>query len=84
MKVFSEINLSSFEFWAGAKDNASKLTYDELEQLEYVLEDIYEGEIEDVTINDIMWFDFAWVCEAVGLAYDEDKDEVIREIYNEE
>lgn len=79
MRVYSEMKLTSFEFWAGAKSNAEKLTYDEMEQLEYILEDIYEGEIEDVTINDLFWFDFAWVCEVVGLTYDEDKDEVIRE-----
>ena len=79
MRVVAEISLTSFEFWAGAKSNAAKLNYDELEQLEYILEDIYEGEIEDVTINDLLWFDFAWVCEALGLTYDEDKDEVLRE-----
>ena len=51
MKVISEILLTNFEFWGGAKDRAKMLTYEELEQVEYVLEDIYE-EIEDVAIND--------------------------------
>ena len=59
------------------------LTYEELEQVGYVLEDIYE-EIEDTTINDLFWFDFSWVCESIGLKYDEENDEVIREFEDEE
>ena len=51
MKVISEMSLTNFEFWGGAKDRAKMLTYEELEQVVYVLEDIYE-EIEDVAIND--------------------------------
>ena len=50
MKAYSEISLTSFEFWGGAKDRAKILTYEELEQVVYVLEYIYE-EIEVVTIN---------------------------------
>ena len=40
MKAYSEISLTNFEFWARAKVNAEILTYEELEQVEYVLEDI--------------------------------------------
>lgn len=78
MRVYSEMNLTSFEFWAGAKNNAERLTYDELEQLGYILDDIYNEGVEDVTINDIMWFDFEWVCEMLGYVYDVEEDEVIR------
>ena len=31
MKVYSEMPLTSFEFWAGAKDRAKMLTYEEIE-----------------------------------------------------
>ena len=50
MKAYSEISLTSFEFWGGAKDRAKILTYEELEEVGKVLEYIYE-EIEVVTIN---------------------------------
>ena len=83
MRVYSEMSLTSFEFWAGAKENAKMLTYEEIEQVGCVLEDIYE-EIEDTTINDLFWFDFSWVCESIGLKYDEENDEVIREFEDEE
>ena len=40
MKVISEISLTSFEFQAGAKVNDEILTYEELEEVGKVLEDI--------------------------------------------
>jgi hypothetical protein len=83
MRVISEMSLTSFQFWAGAKANAEMLTYEELEQVGYVLEDIYE-EIEDVTINDIFWFDFSWVCESIGIKYNEEEDIIIRDQESEE
>ena len=78
MKVYSEMSLTSFEFWGGAKDRAKMLTYEELEEIGNVLEDIYE-EVEDVTINDLFWFDFAWCCECIGIKYNEEEDIIIRE-----
>ena len=78
MKAYSEISLTSFEFWAGAKDRAKILTYEELEQVVYVLEYIYE-EIEVVTINKLFQFGFAWCCECIGIKYDEEEDRIIRE-----
>ena len=33
MKVISEMSLTSFEFWGGAKDRAKMLTYEELEEI---------------------------------------------------
>lgn len=83
MKVISEMSLTNFEFWGGAKDRAKMLTYEELEEIENVLEDIYE-EVEDVTINDLFWFDFSWVCECIGIKYNEEEDIIIREEESEE
>ena len=83
MKVISEISLTSFEFWAGAKVNAEILTYEELEEIGKVLEYIYE-EVESVTINKLFWFGFAWCCESIGIKYDEEEDRIIREEESEE
>lgn len=79
MKVFREMSLTNFQFWAGAKDNAAMLEYDELEQLEYMLEDIYPDGMDEVLINDLMWFDFEQVCEWLGLELDVDKWEIKRD-----
>ena len=83
MKVISEMRLTSFEFWGGAKDRAKMLTYEELEEIGNVLEDIYD-EIEDVAINDLFQFDFGCVVDWLGYKYDEEKDIIIREEESEE
>ena len=57
MKAYSEISLTRFEFWAGAKERAKMLTYEEIERIGEVIEELYQ-EIEDVAINDLFWFDF--------------------------
>lgn len=83
MRVISEMSLTSFEFWGGAKDRARMLTYEEIEQIGEVIEELYE-EIEDVTINDLFWFDFGWCCETIGIKYDEEEDIIIRDEESEE
>ena len=65
-------------FGAGAKANAERLTYEEIEEVGKVLESIYE-EIEVVTINNLFWFGFAWCCECIGIKYNKEKDRIIRE-----
>lgn len=79
MRIYTEQNLPNFNFWAGAKDNAAMLTYSELEQLEFMLEDIYPDGMDETTINDILWFDFEWVCECLGITYNNETGEISRE-----
>lgn len=78
MKVYDDVNLTSFQFWSGARDRALMLTYSEMEEVESVLEDIYPEGVAATTINDLFWFDFEWVCECIGLKYDAEEDKVIR------
>ena len=78
MKIYSEESLSNFEFWSGAKDNVRELTNEELEQIEKELTEIYPDGMEETQINDLFWFDFGYVCELIGLEYDEDNAEIIR------
>lgn len=79
MKVFCERSLTSFEFWGGASLNARMLKYDELEDVEMMLEDIYPDGMGETLINDLFWFEFDFVCSLIGLEYDIEKDIIIRE-----
>ena len=83
MKVYTEMSLTRFEFWGGAKDRAKMLTYEELEQIGNVLEDIYD-EIKDATINNLFQLSFSQVCESIGIKYNKEKDRIIREEKSEE
>jgi hypothetical protein len=66
MKIYKEESLSNFEFWSGAKDRAEKLTTEELDQIESILEDTYPDGMEDTQINDLFWHDFETVLEWIG------------------
>ena len=73
MRIQTEQNLTAFNFWSGAKDNASYLTYTELNELESVLDDIYPEGMDETQLNDLFWFEFEAVCEWIGL----DENEVM-------
>ncbi len=67
MKVYSELSLRDFEFWAGAKENAEKLTPEQLDEVEQFFDEIYSDGVDETTINDIFWFDFDQICVWLGI-----------------
>ena len=72
--------LSSFQFWSGAKDNALKLTVEELDKIDEELSELYNEKhpIDATELNDLFWFDFQSVCNLIGLGYDEETGEIYR------
>ena len=53
MKIYREIPLTEFEFWAGGKDTVEELTDSELEQIEQILEEIYPEGMSEFEVNDL-------------------------------
>lgn len=74
MKIISEVNLRNFHFWCGGKDTAQVLTYEQLDQIEDILEDIFPDGIDATQLNDIFWFDDDWIAEMLGYENWEDFD----------
>ena len=66
MKVYREISLSEFDFWAGARDRVEYLSHDELEQIEQILEEIYPEGLNETDINDLFWFEDELIAEWLG------------------
>jgi hypothetical protein len=66
MKIYTETSLTNFKFWSGAKDTVKYLTYDELEQIESILEDAYPDGMSDTEINDLFWFEEDLIAEWLG------------------
>lgn len=79
MTIKTEQSLRNFEFWSGAKGRAEMMTCEELDSVENALEELYPDGMTDTEINDLFWFDFDYVCELIGLEYDVEKDEIIRD-----
>lgn len=67
MKIYQEKSLSRFEFWGNAKINAEQLSDYELNQLESAIEDIYPDGINETSLNEILAYDFEWVCEVLDI-----------------
>jgi len=66
MKIWKEMPLAHFEFWAGAKDRIKYLTEDELDQIEQILEDLWPEGLSEGEINDLFWFEEDLIAEWLG------------------
>lgn len=66
MKITEDISLISFKAWGGAEENLAALTWDDCNQLEAVIEDIYPDGIDAGALNDILRFDFNWCAHSLG------------------
>lgn len=75
MRIYREIPLTEFEFWAGGKDTVEELTDSELEQIEQILEEIYPEGMDEFEVNDLLWFERDLIAEWLGY---EDFDEIMR------
>ena len=66
MKVYKEVSGYEFEFWSGAKDRANYLTYDEIEKVFSILENMYPEGMSETEINDFFWFEEDTIAEWLG------------------
>lgn len=72
MKYTVEKSLSAFEFWSGAKETRERLTNEQMNQIESILEDSYPEGMTETQINDIFWFEQDWIAEMLGFRSWED------------
>lgn len=79
MKIYTEKSLRNFNFWGGAANFASGLTYEQLDQVEAILEDAYPEGMTDTEVNDIFWFEQDTIREWLGMPT-EDQEETKAEI----
>jgi hypothetical protein len=75
MRIYRDIPLTQFEFWAGAKDTVKHLTEFELEEIESILEDLCWEGLSEEQLNDIFWHERDLIAEWLGY---EDFDEIMR------
>ena len=74
MKIWSEDSIRNFKFWSGAKDTVDDLFDADFDIIEPLIEEMYEGEIEDVDLNDFFWFERDKIANWLGY---EDYDELM-------
>ena len=76
MALIVNVGIDGFKPWSGAVS-----TWDEIEEankvsdLEFLLEELYPEGITDTQLNDILWFDYEWLFESLGIIEEEEEDE---------
>lgn len=74
MTMTIEKKLRDFHFWGGAATNAAKLTPEELDQLDEILDGLNDpsGDYMSTTeVNDMMRFRFEDICDWLEIDYEE-------------
>lgn len=66
MKIYKEVSGYEFDFWSGAKDRVNYLTYDEIEKVFSILEEIYPEGMSETEVNDFFWFEEDTIAEWLG------------------
>jgi len=61
------------ELWCGALDTLGTITEnDKLQELMYLLEELYPEPVDITTINDLLWFDEDFIFEQLNIAISDD------------
>lgn len=84
MRIYSELDLNTFEAWSGAVDTLNRIRREgKCEELESALEEIYPEGIDETELNDLLWFDSETVYEWVGLRTESEIESEIEEAKSE-
>ncbi len=62
--------------WSGAVDIYNTIEeYDKVEEFEELIDELYPEGIEEVQLNDLLWFEDEWLFEQLGIPTDEEDEE---------
>jgi hypothetical protein len=68
MKVYKEINLIEFETWQGATATKEIIIKENKEnQFNELIEELYPDGINEMELNDILWFEEEYLFEALNI-----------------
>lgn len=66
--LYKEMSIHDFEPWSGAVNTYERLERNnKLNDLEWLLPELFNGDVEETELNDLMWFEPNTVYELVGL-----------------
>ena len=75
MKIYVE-GIENFEPWSGATATYKAIEEaGKLEDLEFLLEELYPDGLTETELNDLLWFEDEWLFENLGIETDTDEDE---------
>lgn len=76
--LYKEMSIYDFEPWSGAVNTYRRLERNnKLNDLEWLLPELFNGDVEETELNDLLWFAPDTVYEMVGLNTESEiKDEI--------
>jgi len=78
MKIIIEnVGIEDFDAWSGAVSTRERILEEgKGKEFDALIEELYPNGIDDVKLNDILWFEEDWIFEALRIDTDEeDEDE---------
>ena len=71
-----KIITTNYSPWSGAIDTYNTIEEaGKLEEFESLIDELYPDGIEEVKLNDILWFESDWILEMLGLSEEEEDEE---------
>lgn len=72
-----KIITTKYSPWSGAIDTYNTIEEaGKLEEFESLIDELYPDGIEEVKLNDILWFESDWILEMLGLSEDDEEEEI--------
>lgn len=66
--LYKEMSIHDFKPWSGAVNTYERLgRNNKLNDLEWLLPELFDGDVEETELNDLLWFEPNTVYELVGL-----------------
>lgn len=74
MKIISEISISNFEAWSGAKYTQQRIIDENKEsEFDIIIEELYPDGLTDGELNDLLWFEPETIYNWLGISDEEDE-----------
>lgn len=71
-----KIITTKYNPWSGAIDTYNTIEEaGKLEEFESLIDELYPDGIEEVTLNDILWFEPEYILESLGLSEEDEEEE---------
>tara|TARA_R110000868_G_C10783421_1_gene755703 strand:- start:816 stop:1034 length:219 start_codon:yes stop_codon:yes gene_type:complete len=68
MKLHTETNLLSFDAWSGAVETKGTIIdNNKADDFDSLIEELYPDGLSETALNDLLWFDDAFIFEALGI-----------------
>jgi gp187 len=75
MALIVNVGIEGYKPWSGAISTWNEIEEaNKVDELEYLLEELYPEGITDTQLNDLLWFESDWVYESLGIT-EEDEEE---------